>query len=136
MKKLLIVVFLLLLPGISMAGDLCFDMQCPDCNSTYTPQYLRVIDVISPTNFSGYIQAYDNSWGAPTYIIFKGNNLLFSRKSGSVSEKIYSYDVDLATWNGLSLSGVRHSVIYHKKRGIPYSLRDDNQLTLQVVACP
>ena len=133
MKKLLIVVFLLLLPGISMAGDLCFDMQCPDCNN-YAPQYLKVIDVIGTSNFAGYIQAYDNSWGVATYIAFKGSSLVFSRMRNGV--KNYFYDVDLATWNGLSLSGVSHRVLYSLTKGVPYRLLEDNQLTLQVTACP
>lgn len=134
MKKHLIYAFILLLPQVSLAADFCLNILCSDCTG-YTEQYLRVKHVISSDTFSGYIQAKDKSFGVPAYIVLKGNNLLFSRMADNGKET-YFYDADLATWNGTSATGIRHSVKYSLIDDVPYELLADKHLSLKLMSCP
>lgn len=135
MKKYLVIVFMLLMPKISIAGDICLNMLCSDCDASYTQQHLRIKDVVDATTFSGYVQANDNSFGVPAYMVIKGSSLIFSRVAGN-GVKTYFYDVDLTTWNGTSITGVRHAAKYSHSNGVPYTKLSDNLISMEIMSCP
>ncbi len=122
---------------IALAEDLCLDIQCPDCNSTPAPQYIRLIDS-GPTIWTGYVQANDNSFGYPMVGILKGSDFVFARYNNGKDTQ-YLYDVDLTSWDGSSAVGTRYRAKYRLKSdgsGTEYQQGSSNQLRVELISCP
>ncbi len=137
MMRSIVFAYLLFVAQIVLAEDICFDMQCPDCNSAYTPQYIRLIDS-GPASWAGYVQANDNSFGYPMVGILKGSDFVFARYSNGKDTQ-FLYEVDLTSWDGRSALGTRYRAKYRLRSdgsGTDYQQKSPNQLRVELISCP
>lgn len=134
-KKYFIYTAFLLLPHVSIADDLCFEIDCLDCGESYQPQHIRIKD-IGLSTFSGYVQANDDGqWGTATVAIIKGSSFIFSNDLGAAQ---YLYDIDLNSYDGNTAIGTRYSAKYKKNAGeikTEFSVNPERQIQLVSTAC-
>lgn len=135
MKKYFVYAFILLFSPLSMAEDVCFDMQCLDCAETYEAQHLRIKD-FGLSTLSGYVQANDDSWGSSAVAIVKGNSFVFARHNSKDQDL---YDIDLNSYDGNTALGTRYRTQYQVNKGETkheYTVRGERQMQLVLMACP
>lgn len=137
MMKSILVLFGLMVVQPAFAWNICFNMECPDCTSNYTPQQVRMEFDVNTASFIGIVQAHDNSFGRLAMGgIRSDGHLLFFRPRDKASS-VYAYDIDLNTFNGVdTVTGTRTALYYAYPEGVDFRIGGTNQAVLILTQCP
>ncbi len=131
MKKTLVWISVLLFPQISIAGDLCLSIDVPDIDQS--AKYIHIKDYPTASTFAGYIQASDNSFGSAIHANIINDRVIFSRGAGGGN---WSYNLDLATYDGSTITGTATRTEYNVGKGVSYISPVTNSTQFTVIDCP
>jgi hypothetical protein len=131
MKKYFMYALILFLPQISTASDLCLDIEVFDVD--ISAKYLHIKDSPTTSTFAGYVQASDQSFGSAIHANIIDNRVIFSRGAGSGN---WSYNLDLSTFDGSSITGTATRTEYNVGRGVSYVSPITNSTRFTVIDCP
>ncbi len=137
MKKVIIVLFGLIMIEPAFAWNICFNMECSDCSDSYTPQQLRMEFNGANSSFVGIVQANDDSFGRIAVGGIRSDGHVVFVRPRNKATYVYAYDIDLNTFNGVdTITGTRTELNYGYTEGVNFSIGNTNQTSLFLTQCP